>query len=578
MEKPSKSGRNECLPSTGPMYTILPSADLALTGRYPPKAFESIERLKETIKASFDILEEHDIDQYLSLGSVSEQDFQHLVQDRQQLCYPVRFTYFPDIETLIVKLAIQRQNVARMAFRREITSQLRIMSLDIEERPGLWPSMHVGPTGSVKEADDSWSHPLVEPRNKDWPRIVIESAVAASMPRLRQGASWWINNSNGQVQIVILISVHKNSKRIVFEKYFPKPSVPSNTVAQSRTAYIPDLIATTEVCYGDDPPTVRGPSVTLEFQRLVGRKPVLSEKDVILWPELLLEIAEDIFEHDGFPPLRLARYSAPHMLTSHLNRHSQPPSHQPADLSIAHAIPSILLSSHHLRSHIPTDRCLYSNIGDYCDVYLTHDSMSVRKAHNAGRNHLRNVLEYYQQIGQEKAQSVIDSITSSYAAEGQAVPNPAMAPPGAYPPPFGFPGRPGQLPPPPFGMPPLGAPGAPGMPPPPGARGLPFPPPFPGPAGAAPPAGLPPLPNMPPGAQGFPPPPGGFPPNFPTPPPGAAAAGFPPIPPPGQAPAGYSPSPTPGLAGPPGQDGGYAPPPGMGAGLPGPPPGLGDKR
>jgi U1 small nuclear ribonucleoprotein C len=66
--------------------------------------------------------------------------------------------------------------------------------------------------------------------------------------------------------------------------------------------------------------------------------------------------------------------------------------------------------------------------------------MSVRKAHNSGRNHLRNVVEYYQQIGQEKAQSVIDSITSSYAAEGQAVPNPAMAPPGAFPPPFGFPG------------------------------------------------------------------------------------------------------------------------------------------
>lgn len=34
--------------------------------------------------------------------------------------------------------------------------------------------------------------------------------------------------------------------------------------------------------------------------------------------------------------------------------------------------------------------------GDYCDVYLTHDSMSVRKAHNAGRNHLRNVQAYYE--------------------------------------------------------------------------------------------------------------------------------------------------------------------------------------
>ena len=80
---------------------------------------------------------------------------------------------------------------------------------------------------------------------------------------------------------------------------------------------------------------------------------------------------------------------------------------------------------------------------DYCDVYLTHDSMSVRKAHNAGRNHLRNVVDYYQQIGHEKAQSVIDSITSSYAAEGQANPMLQMAGAGGmpFPPPGGFPGK-----------------------------------------------------------------------------------------------------------------------------------------
>ena len=75
---------------------------------------------------------------------------------------------------------------------------------------------------------------------------------------------------------------------------------------------------------------------------------------------------------------------------------------------------------------------------DYCDVYLTHDSMSVRKAHNSGRNHLRNVVEYYQQIGHEKAQSVIDSITNSYAAEGQSGSNPMNNMPGAG----GFPGGP----------------------------------------------------------------------------------------------------------------------------------------
>jgi len=152
---------------------------------------------------------------------------------------------------------------------------------------------------------------------------------------------------------------------------------------------------------------------------------------------------------------------------------------------------------------------------DYCDVYLTHDSMSVRKAHNSGRNHLRNVIDYYQQIGHEKAQSVIDSITNSYAAEGQSASNPMLGQnvgagpppfiPGGVPPPFGLPG-PGGIPPPFPGMPfpPPGAafPGGP-MPPMPGGRGMPIPPLPPFPGGA-----------IPPNFQ-FPVPPGGFPPGFP---------------------------------------------------------------
>ncbi|KAK3196176.1 U1 small nuclear ribonucleoprotein C [Lecanicillium sp. MT-2017a] len=209
---------------------------------------------------------------------------------------------------------------------------------------------------------------------------------------------------------------------------------------------------------------------------------------------------------------------------------------------------------------------------DYCDVYLTHDSMSVRKAHNSGRNHLRNVVDYYQrtpplllqplssrdtfkltglyaEIGHEKAQSVIDSITSSYAAEGQAHANPMLPQNqpghGFPPPPFGFP--PGGAPPPFPGMP--GAP--PGQFPPPGGRGMPPMPPFPpGPNG---------LPMPPPGGLPFPPPPGGLPfpppgasggppPNFPgmPPPPGGQQGGFPP----GGTPPGFPPGGPP----PPGQD------------------------
>lgn len=35
---------------------------------------------------------------------------------------------------------------------------------------------------------------------------------------------------------------------------------------------------------------------------------------------------------------------------------------------------------------------------DYCDVYLTHDSLNVRRSHNAGWKHKANVRAYYAQF------------------------------------------------------------------------------------------------------------------------------------------------------------------------------------
>lgn len=171
-------------------------------------------------------------------------------------------------------------------------------------------------------------------------------------------------------------------------------------------------------------------------------------------------------------------------------------------------------------------------------TYAHHPSKYVDKA----RYKIKSWTDTATEIGHEKAQSVIDSITASYTDAGQASQNPMLpgnGPMGAgpfngIPPPFAFP--PGGkrqrycvllrnrrltdsagMPPPPFGapggmpgpagrgMPPFPFPPPNGMPfPPPG--GLPFPPPTPGTAGS-PTAGMPFLP--PPGAPGalpFPPP------------------------------------------------------------------------
>ncbi|KAI8580182.1 hypothetical protein K450DRAFT_238553 [Umbelopsis ramanniana AG] len=145
---------------------------------------------------------------------------------------------------------------------------------------------------------------------------------------------------------------------------------------------------------------------------------------------------------------------------------------------------------------------------EYCDIFLTHDSSSVRKAHNAGKAHVANVRNYYAELGQDKAQSIIDEITKAY--EGAGGPGGIPAQYAGYPPPpmFGGPGfRPPMGPPPGMrGPPPQGFPGG----PPPGVSPNGPPPMGHGPYGQRPP---PPQfyggPGGPPPPNGYGPPPGG---------------------------------------------------------------------
>ncbi|KAJ0968269.1 hypothetical protein J5N97_025186 [Dioscorea zingiberensis] len=59
---------------------------------------------------------------------------------------------------------------------------------------------------------------------------------------------------------------------------------------------------------------------------------------------------------------------------------------------------------------------------DYCDTYLTHDSPSVRKQHNAGYKHKANVRTYYQQFEEQQTQSLIDQRIKEHLGNAGAFP------------------------------------------------------------------------------------------------------------------------------------------------------------
>ncbi|GKB67805.1 U1 small nuclear ribonucleoprotein C-like protein [Tanacetum coccineum] len=57
---------------------------------------------------------------------------------------------------------------------------------------------------------------------------------------------------------------------------------------------------------------------------------------------------------------------------------------------------------------------------DYCDTYLTHDSPSVRKQHNAGYKHKGNVRTYYQQYEAQQNQYLIDQKVKEHLGQAAA--------------------------------------------------------------------------------------------------------------------------------------------------------------
>ncbi|CAK9145501.1 unnamed protein product [Ilex paraguariensis] len=57
---------------------------------------------------------------------------------------------------------------------------------------------------------------------------------------------------------------------------------------------------------------------------------------------------------------------------------------------------------------------------DYCDTYLTHDSPSVRKQHNAGYKHKGNVRAYYQKFEEEQTQTLIDQRIKQHLGQNPA--------------------------------------------------------------------------------------------------------------------------------------------------------------
>ncbi|KAE8370462.1 hypothetical protein BDV27DRAFT_169023 [Aspergillus caelatus] len=268
------------------------SFEFALTGDYPPISYVNFEDLKARIMSMPDSLIRREVGQHIALKHVAQEEFNFIEDNRGQLGTTVRLSYFPDIQTLIVKVPSREHEKAHVTFGGRMSRKVFMMGVGVLEFQGLGATRYTGSTASTKESDSSWTNDLLRPRS--FPMLVIEAGVSESMRRLWADAAWWMANSNGLVNIVLLIKVTKNRRKIDIEKYIPTRALP--TRARPAPEYKPLKVSTIRIDPGVNPPRIQGAPLRLEFEKVIGRRPNPPlEKDFVFTAAELLEWARYVF-------------------------------------------------------------------------------------------------------------------------------------------------------------------------------------------------------------------------------------------------------------------------------------------
>jgi hypothetical protein len=217
--------------------------------------------------------------QYLVFQPVTEVDLAKMDRIRHTIGKHTRMTHYIDTDLLIVKLMPSaKHQLAQLSFGIELVDKVRGMGMSHRELCPFGGTRYLGNISS-KEGDSSYKPPSRE-NVTDWPTIVFEAGLSESLQHLRSDARWWLENSGGDVKIVVLISIKPADKRLQIEKWELAPSLNQRVTRAHPTpnAQIPAQIQEITIMPNN---VITGSPLVLEFQKIFLRPSVLPESDII---------------------------------------------------------------------------------------------------------------------------------------------------------------------------------------------------------------------------------------------------------------------------------------------------------
>ncbi|GCB27584.1 hypothetical protein AAWM_10469 [Aspergillus awamori] len=279
-------------------FKLPESTTLAMSEIYPPRTYRGFDDCRKSILALYGRLKERDVNQVLSYKHVGRSVFVDLEKHRSKLGAAVRFTYFKDIETLLMKIPLAPHETAHLSIAGDTRTILTNMGVEPAERVPMGATTYTTnpPSESSKEGDSALKNKILRPNDGDWPHCVIECGLSESLPHLRMAVDWWIGNSGGDVNLVLLLNISRARKTITIEKYIPFARQGPRTRAQTAgTVHVRRCVSTIVINMKANPPSVHGPPLILEFEKIVGRPAVGQEHDVVFDYAALLTIGATVF-------------------------------------------------------------------------------------------------------------------------------------------------------------------------------------------------------------------------------------------------------------------------------------------
>jgi hypothetical protein len=218
---------------------------------------------------------------YLIFSLVTTNDLLEIEcgRERGEISRGVRLTHYVDWNILIVKVPTAEHEIAHGSFGDELVVRTAEMGLK-GELVNIGATTFKSPRVS-KEGDTTYKPRSIRIRKADRPTIAIESGWSESLTRLRQDAHIWLENSGGDVKIVLLFSIGRTARTMIIEKWENRPvptnpPVPTNRPAtRSITRSYPQTPTQIQaITIDSNSNIVNGAPLTLEFRKIFLRQAV----------------------------------------------------------------------------------------------------------------------------------------------------------------------------------------------------------------------------------------------------------------------------------------------------------------